>query len=97
MQSLVARLPDKGENIRKKLDDLTNQLENLKYISSTENSDNVAPSASQEFVPKDVKPRKDLKSVKQELQALKDLQMAKETCINPDANEVASIFAGLNL
>eukprot|EP00250_Pteridium_aquilinum_P026585 c33244_g1_i1 orf=42-3104(+) len=32
-QALISRLPDKGSNLKKKLEDLKNQLKNLEYIS----------------------------------------------------------------
>ena len=101
LQSLISRLPDKGENLRRKLEDLTNQLENLEHISSMENSKDATSLTNKESTRvehNNEKPRKDLKLVKQELQALKDLQVAKkETQSNLDASEVASLLAGLNL
>ena len=76
-------------------------LENLEHVSSVENSKDATSLTNKESTRVEhdnEKPRKDLKLVKKELQALKDLQMAKkESQSNPDASEVASILAGLNL
>lgn len=43
--ALISRLPDKGVNLTKKLEDLTNQLKSLQYISLTE-TDDVATSST---------------------------------------------------
>lgn len=44
IQALISRLPDKGSNLKKKQDDLKNQLKNLEYLSVLER-EGAAPSA----------------------------------------------------